>query len=40
MLGHTGSPARIVCVDMTLTQSKVKVKVTDEYYMMYLRSVR
>ena len=39
MLGHAGSPTRIVYVDMTLTQSKVKVKVTDEYYIMYLCSV-
>ena len=37
MLGHAGSPTRTVYVDMTLTQSKVKV--TDEYYIMYLCSV-
>jgi len=29
MLGHGGSTARTVYVDMTLTRSKVKVKVTQ-----------
>jgi len=29
MVGHAGSPTDIVYVDVTLTQSKVKVKVTD-----------
>ena len=28
MVGHAGSPTGIVHADMTLTQSKVKVKVT------------
>jgi len=29
VLGHAGSPTRTVYVDVTLTRSKVKVKVTD-----------
>jgi len=29
MVGHARSPMRTVYVDMTLTRSKVKVKVTD-----------
>jgi len=29
MVGHPGSTTRIVYVDVTLTRSRVKVKVTD-----------
>jgi len=29
MIGHTASPTRTVYVDVTVTPSKVKVKVTD-----------
>jgi len=29
MVGHAGSPTRIVYVNMTLTRFKIKVKVAD-----------
>jgi len=39
MVGHTGTPTRTVCVDMTLTRSKVKVNVTEHLNFHISRSI-
>ena len=38
MVGHASSPTRIVYVDVTLTRSKVNVKVTD--LLKFIKSLR